>query len=69
VPTNDAERVVVSVIEYLSHCGEPDIEAGIGALLGLSPEKELAAFRDGLHAAISSALTSPAASNHTTSSP
>ncbi len=40
------------VIEYLARCGEPDIEAGIGALLGIGSEHRIRKFREELRRAI-----------------
>lgn len=41
------------VIEFLEQCGELDIEAGIGALLGLGDPDRIERFRAGLERAIS----------------
>ena len=41
------------VIAYLEHCGDPDIEAGIGALLGIGSRERIAKFKQGLREALS----------------
>ena len=44
------------VIQFLEHCGDIDIEAGIGALLGNGSDDKIRAFKDGLTKAISNSI-------------
>lgn len=43
---------VERVCEFLERCGDADIEAGIGYMLGNAPDERAAAFKAGIAAAI-----------------
>ncbi len=44
------------VIDFLSSCGDADIQAGIGSLMGIGSDDKIKAFRDGLTKAIAESL-------------
>ena len=53
------ERVADAVIERLESCGNADIEAGIGTILGLGSEEQIAAFKKLIGTAAIAAIREP----------
>lgn len=49
---SDANATVDRIVKYLERCGDCDIQAGIGALIGISTEERLKSFRVGLMLAV-----------------
>lgn len=48
----ELEAAVERVLKFLTHCGDADIEAGVGYILGNGSEQEIAQFKRGIRNAI-----------------
>lgn len=49
---DEANAAAERVVEFLQQCDDPDIRAGVGAILGLGNDEKISAFKDGIASAI-----------------
>lgn len=50
--TEDEKQIIKPIVDFLTYCGEPGIEAAIGALYGVGPTERVEKFEEELLTAV-----------------